>query len=367
MRNFIAMKWTRPRIFLIILLLLCLILKWYSSDADRVERMYSSGFFPAFAGSLRKGFGWMSLSVGDFLYGIAAAWLLFKCIKVGYYLFKRNTSQLRLKLIRNVYSMVVLGCIIYLVFNLFWGINYNRKGIAWQLGLEELTYTTNDLKLVNERLVHKVNQGKTALINGKTPYPSNKLLFQKAAEGYARLSQAYPFLQYQPSSLKQSIWGWFGNYAGFTGYYNPFTGEAQVNTTVPQFLLPFTTSHEVAHQLGYAKEMEANFVGYLAATHSSDTLFHYSAYLELFLYANRNLNMVDSSAAAQYRHRLLQPVRDDIKEWFAFNKKHRGALEPVVRWVYGKFLESNEQPQGILSYDEVTGFLIAYSKKYGRL
>jgi hypothetical protein len=79
------------------------------------------------------------------------------------------------------------------------------------------------------------------------------------------------------------LWGWLGNYVGFTGYYNPFTGEAQVNTTVPKFLQPFTASHEVAHQLGYAKEMEANFVGYLAASHSTDTLFRYSVYLDLFL------------------------------------------------------------------------------------
>ncbi len=59
---------------------------------------------------------------------------------------------------------------------------------------------------------------------------------------------------------------WLGNYLGFTGYYNPFTGEAQVNTTVPQFLLPNIALHEMGHQIGYAKEDEANFSAYLAAS-----------------------------------------------------------------------------------------------------
>ncbi len=69
------------------------------------------------------------------------------------------------------------------------------------------------------------------------------------------------------------MYSYLGNYLGFTGYYNPFTGEAQVNTTVPLFVQPFTTCHEIGHQLGYAKENEANFAGYLAAKSSPDAGF----------------------------------------------------------------------------------------------
>lgn len=163
------------------------------------------------------------------------------------------------------------------------------------------------------------------------------------------------------------MWGKLGNYAGFTGYYNPFTGEAQLNTTIPKFLQPYTACHEVAHQLGYAKENEANFVGFLAAVASEDTLFHYSVYLDMFTYANRNLFETDSVAAKLYRKELIPAVQEDIKEWIAFNRKHRSLLEPAYRWMYGKFLQSNQQPGGIRSYSEVTGFLIAYYKKFGRI
>jgi len=163
------------------------------------------------------------------------------------------------------------------------------------------------------------------------------------------------------------LWGWLGNYLGFTGYYNPFTGEAQVNTMFPKFLQPFTTCHEVAHQLGYAKEREANFVGYLAAAASQDTLLQYSVYLDLYMYSNRNLFETDSAAAKEFRKQLVPGVLEDLKEWKAFNKKYRNPVEPVIRWIYGIYLERNQQPQGVLSYDEVTAFLIAYYKKFGRI
>ena len=194
-----------------------------------------------------------------------------------------------------------------------------------------------------------------------------RLSYSIIQTAYTRLPSFYPFLKYQPVSVKPSVWSWLGNYMGFTGYYNVFTGEAQVNTLVPKFLQPFTTCHEVAHQLGYAKEMEANFVAYLAATASQDTLLHYSVYLDMFMYSNRNLFMSDSVAAKEFIEILIPAVKDDLKEWRTFNKKHRNPIEPVFRWVYGKYLEGNQQPQGVFSYDEVTGFIIAYYKKYGRI
>ena len=167
--------------------------------------------------------------------------------------------------------------------------------------------------------------------------------------------------------MKSSLWGWVGDYLGFTGYYNPFTAEAQVNRGVPVFLQPYTTCHEIGHQLGYAKENEANFVGYLAATASKNRMFNYSAYLDLFMYANRSLAQVDSSAAKNFAHQLLPEIKTDLKEWKTFLINHKNPIEPGVRWMYGIFLQNNNQPSGMLSYDEVTGLLIAYYKKYGKI
>ena len=256
---------------------------------------------------------------------------------------------------------------VYIIFNIFWGINYNRKEISAQLNLKLDKKDTADLKIVEQLLLQKVNESKQALVNQHALYPSNKELFKRAVACYEQTEKLYPFLSYEPRSVKRSMFGLFGNYFGFTGYYNPFTGEAQVNTLVPKFMLPYTTCHEIAHQLGYAKEEEANFVGYLAATSSTDTLFHYSAYLDLFVYANRQLFFVDSVAAKDVAKQLSSEVKADIKEWREFLRLHKNPLEPIIRWAYGNYLRANQQPKGMTSYDEVIADLIAFYKKYGRI
>lgn len=361
------MKPSKKAIFTLILLGICVVIKLYSIEAARVEAGYSTEYFPAFGALLRRIFGKLPFSIGDILYASLICLAVYSLSRLGLRLARRQSSLNPDRLKNKFYTVAISLATLYIIFNLFWGINYNRKGIAWQLGLPTLKYNTAELLEMNKLLLIKVNHSKAALLAGNIGYPSTPDLFKRVEKVYTEAATQYPILAYPHSSLKTSLWGWLGNYAGFTGYYNPFTGEAQVNTNVPKFLQPFTSCHEVAHQLGYAKEMEANFVGYLAATHSRDTLFHYSVYLDLFTYANRNLFITDSVAAKMLRNNLSAPVKEDLKEWMLFNKRHRSFLEPIVRWGYGIFLRNNEQPQGMLSYDEVTGFLIAYYKKYGRI
>ena len=351
-----------------ILLLFCLIIHLYSSSKIRVETGYSIHFFASFSRFLRGLFGKIPFSFGDILYGLLVCWLIWKVTRFFILAFRKNPAIPKRSFYSNAFLDLFIFCsAIYIVFNVFWGINYNRKGIAWQLGLKMEKYNPGDLKMINAVLVEKINVSKNMLVSGKVGYPSNQGLYKKVSDVYTTLSRQYPFLEYQPASIKSSIWGWLGNYTGFTGYYNPFTAEAQLNTTGPKFLHPFVACHEVAHQLGYAKENEANFVGYLAASNSGDPLFHYSVYLDLFIYANRNLYFTDSAASRTYREALDTNVVNDLKEWRKFNKRHQSIAEPIVRWVYGKYLQGNQQPDGVLSYDEVTAFIIAYYKKFGKI
>jgi hypothetical protein len=359
------MKLKKSLVFTLVLVVIAVFVHVYANDSTRVENRYSTGIYPFLSRILRYIFGWLPFSVGDVLYGLVILWLIWKLIKGIKLIFKKQASWRGFA--GGLGGGLRILLVTYIIFNLFWGINYNRMGIASQLQLKMEKYTPEDLKMINGLLLEKVNASKEVLVNSNLTYPSKQQLFLKVQEAYMQAEKTYPFLKYQPVSLKPSIWSWLGNYMGFTGYYNPFTGEAQVNTLVPKFLQPFTTCHEVAHQLGYAKEMEANFVGYLSATASKDTLLLYSVYLDLFMYSNRNLFATDSAAANTYRKQLSPAVIADLKEWRAFNIKHRNPIEPIFRWIYGKYLEGNQQPQGVLSYDEVTGFIIAYYKKYRKI
>ena len=359
------MKYKKSLLFIGILLIASIIIKLYSANAVRVEENYSTGLYGRIVAVLRLLFGWAPFSVGDILYGLFSIWLIWKLVKLVKLAWQRKATADGF--IKGLLKSITIFLLLYIIFNGLWGINYNRKGIAYQLGLKMEQYSLEDLKNINALLIAKVNGAKQSLISSKAVYPSSAQLFARVKDNYEAISNTYPFLKYDHQSLKPSLWGWLGNYVGFTGYYNPFTGEAQVNTAVPKFLQPYTACHEVAHQLGYAKEMEANFVGYLAASASADTLFQYSVYLDLFLYSNRNLYHSDSASASFYAKQLSPAIKNDIEEWRAFNKKHKNPIEPIIRWMYGKYLENNQQPQGVLSYDEVTSFLIAYYKKFGKI
>lgn len=359
------MKLRKSQFFTLVLLAMAIGIHMYSQQAVWVENQYTNAVYPLISRVLRYLFGWLPFSFGDILYGMLIVWLIWKLTTAIRFLIKRQLTPKQWLVKTGRFFRCLL--IIYIIFNLFWGINYNRVGIAGQLNLAEEMYRTDDLKKLNGLLVSRANAAKLVLKKNQVPYPDKKELFQRVQQAYADATQVYPFLQYTPHSLKPSIWSWVGNYMGFTGYYNPFTGEAQVNTLVPKFLQPFTTCHEVAHQLGYAKEMEANFVGYLVATASQDTLLHYSVYLDLFMYSNRNLFQTDSVTAKLYQNNLIPEIKTDLAAWKAFNRKHKNPIEPVFRWVYGKYLEGNQQPKGVLSYDEVTGLVIAWYKKTGNL
>ncbi len=352
----------------VLLLLISIMIHLYSSSSTRIESGYSIHFYTVISRFLRTVFGWIPFSFGDVFYGLLVVWMIWKIARFSRLAFQKRKGTVKIAFFKDVlFDLFIFCSSMYIIFNVFWGINYNRKGIAWQLKLNIAKYEPKDLKKINEMLVEKINASKKKLSEDHTAYPTNARLFSMVSTVYKNVADQYPFLSYQHPSIKSSMWGWLGNYTGFTGYYNPFTAEAQINTTVPEFLQPFIACHEVAHQLGYAKENEANFVGYLAAANSDNALFQYSVYLDLFIYANRNLYILDSVSSKKYREQLHVDVVKDLAAWRAFNRRHRSFAEPIVSWIYGKYLQGNQQPNGVLSYDEVTSFLIAYYKKFGKI
>ena len=355
----------RKKIISIFLLVAVLSVHLFSRQPHWVEKYYANGFYPAVSLLLRCMLGWVPFSFGDVLYGLVF-FLLVRSI------FLKGRSFFNKKVSTNVksdsfYVLFMWLAVIYLIFNIFWGINYNRLGVGYQLDMKIENYSKEDLKKINSLLCAKVNAYKLQSLQDSNRANGNLNLFKQTPIAYSNAAKKYPFLNLKHPVLKKSLWGWLGNYLGFAGYHNPFTGESQVNTQVPFFLQPYIACHELGHQLGYAKEMEANFVGYLVARESEDPSFQYSAYLQLFGYANSNLYATDSISAKQYRAALLPSVKVDLLEWRQYNIRYKNPVEPVINWLYGLFLKGNQQPQGIMSYDKVTAFLIAFYKKYGMI
>ena len=90
---------------------------------------------------------------------------------------------------------------------------------------------------------------------------------------------------------------------------NPLTGEAQVNDKIPKTSYPTTTCHEMAHQIGFAAENEANFIGFLAANYNDDPYFKYASYRMAFGYCISELRKRDAN--------LSQKTLGEGKQWYS--------------------------------------------------
>jgi hypothetical protein len=247
-------------------------------------------------------------------------------------------------------------------------LNYSRLGVASQFGLEVSQYNAEDLYHLTQALQVKMNSyaARVDSLYRLRLDKNNSLLFSEGVKAYETVQRQYPFLQYKQPSLKPSLYTPVGHLFGFTGYYNPFSGEAQMKTNVPVFVKPFILCHEMGHQLGYAKENEANFIAYISGRDAPDLEFRYSAYYDVYVYAARELYRYDTTMYASLRKTVHPQFKKDYKAYMAYLYRSKNYVEPVMSDFYDRYLRLNNQPSGKGSYNEVVAWLVAYMKKYGR-
>lgn len=344
----------------IILLISVVLIRLSTLEPQWVEKYYSRGMYPVISTGLRTLTGWLPFSLGDVLYIAGGIWVIGQLA-----LWVRTIRRKELSwpwVQKSISNYIRIFLWIYVIFNCLWGLNYNRTGITGQLGLELKDSSSEELRTLARVLIEKTNKCRPT-----DPAIGYERSSNSALTGYQLVQGKYPFLDPAPQSLKSSLFGVVGNYLGYTGYYNPFSGEGQVNMQVPGFLVPFVACHEMAHQAGYAKENEANFVGFLAARESQDSAMLYSTYFNMLLYANRELSYLDSAAAAENLKALSPAVRKDIRQYRAYLAQYDSPLGSVVDVLYNQYLKLNEQPAGQRTYNQVVLWLMAYYRKEGEL
>ncbi|MES2773211.1 MAG: DUF3810 domain-containing protein [Bacteroidota bacterium] len=348
--------------FLITLIIVAFITVLINQFPRFIEQYYSTGLYPYISRASRFLLGWIPFSVGDLLYGAAIIWII---IRVVNFIKRWRKKQLNRRIVLYYGRRVVqTALLIYISFNWLWGFNYNRLGSAYQMQLKFERYSNDELIRLTDSIVSRLNivmqEPSAAMVFGHS-----KELASLSAQAFKNTIGSFPFVAYKNASVKPGMLYQLGNYIGFLGYLNPFTGEAQLNTTIPAILLPYVCCHEMAHQLGYASESEANFIGYLACKESSEAAFRYSVYFDLFSYTIGDLYYRDSTAAKDRMKSLPQKVKEDRKQVRAFFTRKKNPFSPAIDWVYDKYLKLNSQPKGKESYNEVVGWLIAYAKRYG--
>ena len=328
------------------------ILKQYP---EYVETYYSLGLFPILSKLLNTAFSWIPLSVGDLMYSALILFALRLVIK--------NRKGLRAEPKTWILNITFFVSILYFMFHLCWGYNYYRLPLHTTLHLNP-KYTTAQLKSVTNKLVVKTNKlhlaiTKDSLLKTSLPYEFSELI-EISQAGYLQLEKVYPNFKHDGKNSKKSIFSMPLTYMGFSGYVNPLTLEAQINAVMPLKSMPSTIAHEQAHQLGYAAENEANFIGFLACIHNEDLYFNYAGYKFALRYCLRELSKRDFDANESTLCTINPGVLEDYQEAFEFWSAYNNPLEPLFKAFYSHFLKANNQAKGIESYSYVVALLVDY-------
>lgn len=347
----------KKRIIALSLIPAIVIVKGLALFPEFIETYYSNGFYQFTSKLFRYTLGWLPFSFGDLVYGVGILYI-FRWL----FLNRRRIIKDTKNWITDVFAAI---SIIYIAFHLFWGFNYYRLPLHKSLNLEA-NYTTEALVDVTKKLISKSNALQLEITNNDTvkvelPLTKSQIL-KRVPEGYAILKVKFPHLAYQAKSIKRSLFSLPLTYMGFSGYLNPLTNEAQVDGLIPAFKFPTTASHEVAHQLGYAAENEANFIGCLAATSHNNIYFNYSGYTFGLRHCLHEVYRRDKDLYFELIETVNKGILKNYQEVRDFWDSYQNPTEPFFKTTYNTYLEANNQEGGMKSYSYVVALIVNHFK-----
>ena len=189
---------------------------------------------------------------------------------------------------------------------------------------------------------------------------------EKLNNAYALFEKEHDFFFNFTSRAKPMLLSKGMSYIHMLGMYTYYTGEANINIEFPDYTIPFTTAHEMAHQRGFAREDEANFMAFLVCTASQDPYIRYSGYLNMYEYAASALYRADAAGYKTVYGTLCLEVRYEMQSYDVFFDKYReSAAADVSDALNDAFLKGNGQSAGTASYGLVVDLAAAYYRALG--
>lgn len=351
-----------------------------------VERYYSRGLFPVVARVFTFA-SLVSFSLAEAMLALLLAAFVFGCAWLALKLYTRR-AQARALLLSTLRTLLwVAGAGLWL-FLLVFGLNYQRQPLAETLQFERRDPTPFEIEAISRAVVEGINRGyqeSDALAEKSSPRveENNPLVEENnprgvsaggsklplsRAELYAVLDEAYraePLLSGASGAVVQPKPVYFSGLMsrfGISGVYSPFTGEPNYNSLQPDCDLPFAVAHEMAHQRGYAREDEANFIAFLVCTKSSNSYVRYSGYLG----GLRVLGILARIAPEHYRETVAalgEGPRADLRARAQFWARYQGRLANFGQGINHVYLRINGVRSGVRNYNEASALIVGYYLK----
>ena len=280
----------------------------------------------------------------------------------------KNRIQTVEKGIRFTAWCLSLVCLVFMIMD---GANFSRIPLGDLLELPNRQYTAEDLYKVSLDLVEKANKAREKLPedeNGCVALTVERGQYLKLTDDcYKKLREEYPFLKTATWRVKSVLLSNTMSYTGITGVYCPWFAEANVNVDIPVNELGHTAAHEVAHTMGFAKENECNFLGWLACSVSEQPDYTYSGYIQAYIYCTNALYKADKELWKKVAVNCSDGMNRDLKERNTYWDSFKGEVMESSEKVNDTFIKANGVESGVLSYNEMVELMLRYYDKQGLL
>lgn len=326
-----------------------------------VENFYARSVYPRVARTLSQLTGGLSFSVGEVTV-VLFLLLLLSALARFIYMLARRRGEWRARLLASCRLALWCAAAFAFVFMLVFGFNYQRPPLVELLGYDQRHAVADELDAMTRAVVEGVNRNYEEAHAAGYTTPDTPRVFELLRESYAREAELSSFAVGGFGPPKAVYFSGVLTRLGISGMYFPFTGEPNFNADAPDFERPFSIAHEMAHQRGFARESEANFVAFLVCTHASDPFVRYSGYRQAFGVAFE-LSKLDPARARAILNELGAGFREDSRRSARFWAAARGRAGALGMRLNDLYLKANRVKSGTKNYGEVTALLIGYYLK----
>lgn len=263
-------------------------------------------------------------------------------------------------LYRAAAFLLAVLVVIYAGYCLLWGCGYYTPGLAERMGMDVPGVSAEALEETTAYFAACADYyGALVPRDEDGVFCADRAQLLTAAPEYCRrLSEQEPALSGACFPPKPVYFSRVMSAVNFTGFFFPFTGEANVNMDSPACMLPSTAAHELAHQLGVTAESEANFAAVLACMESGDPVYAYSGSLLAYIHLSNALYRVQPERWRAIRADLSAQVQADLADNSAYWQRYDTTISAASSTVYAGFLESYGQTQGLQSYGACVDLLV---------
>lgn len=344
---------------LIALALLCVIF----SRIAVASYAFSDFFEKNISSYLRLAMGkitdWFSFSLFE-VFIISLPVLIAGIILLSVIAFKRRRAGI------FILRLTAFVSFIFVMYTLTTGISYHTTPVAEKIGLETAEdITAKDIAYTAERVIEEIDflTARLTYLDGESRMEySFAELSEKISEAYEIFNGEHLlFLDY--TSVAKPINGSEVMTAfRLSGIYTFYTGESNINMAYPDYNLPYSVAHELAHARGVMREDEANFVAFLVCIGSPDQFIRYSGYVNLLEYLVSAIYKMDKDIYNEILEKIDEKVLNDIRASSAVSRAHaNNFIGNLSNSLNDMYLKANGT-EGTVSYGMVTKLAVAYYK-----